>query len=151
VDSWNGGDAARAGITLGSDPGSGQGYNLVFHDNTDTVQFLDDQVAWGNSYAFSWSVGTWYWFELAQSGGVLYGKVWQAGTPEPVAWMFTQAGWAPLSGAAGLNGGTNSGATASFDNFSVRAAGAGPTAAVSTSAYDADGDRTQAVDANGDT
>jgi hypothetical protein len=122
VDSWAGIDGSRAGVGLDQDPATGNGYNLVFHATPggSVVQFLDDQVAWGNSYAFSWSVGTWYWFKLAMNNGTLYGKVWQAGTAEPGAWLFTQAGWADRTGGApGLNGGSNNGATASFDNFSV--------------------------------
>jgi len=78
------------------------------------VQFLHDHVAWGNSYAFAWQVGTWYWFALRQEGGVLYGKVWADGEAEPEGWMFQQDDWAPRAGAPGLNGGT-----ASFDDFAV--------------------------------
>jgi hypothetical protein len=120
VDSWAGGDWARAGVSLYNDPTTGRGYNLVFHSNTSTVQFLDDGVTWGNAYTFSWTVGTWYWFKLEMLNGVLYGKVWQDGTPEPSSWMFTQAGWADRTGGApGLNGGSNAGATASFSNLTV--------------------------------
>jgi titin len=120
VDYWAGGDAARAGVSLYNDPATGRGYNLVFHSNTGTVQFLDDGVAWGNSYAFNWAVGSWYWFKLEALNGVLYGKVWQDGTPEPAAWMFTQSGWADRQGGApGLNGGSNAGATASFASLTV--------------------------------
>src|SRR6202008_2981224 len=73
VDSWAGGDYARAGVSLDENPSTGQGYNLLFHNNTSTVQFLDDGVAWGNSYSFAWSVGTWYWFQLEMVNGTLYG------------------------------------------------------------------------------
>src|SRR5262249_29153269 len=107
VDSWAGGDYARAGVSLDQDPSTGRGYNLVFHNNTNTVQFLDEGVAWGNAYAFNWAVGAWYWFKLEALNGTLYGKVWQDGTPEPSNWMFTQAGWADRAGGApGLNGGS---------------------------------------------
>src|SRR5262249_43893296 len=123
VDSWSGGDWARAGVSLDQDPATGNGYNLVFHNDTHTVQFLDDHVAWGNSYAFNWSVGTWYWFKLAMINGTLYGKVWQDGTPEPASWLFTQAGWTDRTGGApGLNGGSADGATASFSNVTVTTA-----------------------------
>ncbi len=118
VDSWAGGDSARAGVGLGVDA-AGRGYNLVFHQDTNTVQFLHDHVAWGNSYAFAWRVGTWYWFTLRQEGGVLYGKAWADGEAEPEGWMFRQDGWAPRAGAPGLNGGSYAGSTASFDDFSV--------------------------------
>jgi hypothetical protein len=100
----------------------GQGYNLVFHNDTNTIQFLDDGVAWGNAYTFSWNVGEWYWFDLKEQGGVLYGKVWADGTATPTTWMFVQTGWSDRSsGAPALNGGSTGigGATASFDVVSV--------------------------------
>ena len=124
VNSWTNGDYARAGVGLYTNA-QGMGYNLVFHNDTHTVQFLDDGVTWGNSYTFNWSVGTTYWFQLKMSGGVLYGKIWAAGTAEPTSWMFSQSGWTDRSssGAPSLNGGdtnTNGGSsTASFSNVSV--------------------------------
>src|SRR5208337_4418698 len=66
VNSWNSGDSARAGVGLYTNTSNGNGYNLVFH-NTNQVQFLDDHVTWGNSYAFTWQVGTWYWFQLEEN------------------------------------------------------------------------------------
>jgi hypothetical protein len=123
VDSWVNGDYARAGVGLYTNTATGQGYNLVFHGNTNTVQFLDDGVRWGNAYSFSWQVGTWYWFKLEESGGTLYGKVWADGTAEPSSWQFTQSGWSDRNsgGAPALNGGDTStgSSTASFDAVSV--------------------------------
>ena len=118
VDSWAGGDYARAGVSLGDDA-AGRGYNLLFHRDTNTVEFLNDHVTWGNRYAFAWEVGTWYHFKLRQQGGVLLGKVWADGRDEPTSWMFRQEGWAPRAGAPGLNGGSYDAATASFDDFVV--------------------------------
>ena len=118
VDPWAGGDYARAGVSLGDDA-AGRGYNLVFHRDTNTVQFLHDHVAWGNRYDFAWQVGAWYHFALRQEGGVLLGKVWADGQAEPAGWMFRQEGWASRAGAPGLNGGSHAGSTASFDDFRV--------------------------------
>ena len=100
VDTWAGGDMARAGVSLGND-GAGRGYNLLFHRDTGTVQFLHDHVAWGNRYDFSWQVGVWYHFALRQEGGVLLGKVWADGQAEPEGWMFRQEGWASRAGRRG--------------------------------------------------
>ena len=99
VDTWNPGDKARAGVGLYTNTSTGDGYNLVFH-GTDQVEFLDDHVVWGNSYAFTWQVGTWYWFQLEESDGTLLGKVWAAGTAEPQNWMFEQTGWTDRTGGA---------------------------------------------------
>ena len=119
VNTWNPGDMARAGVGLYTNTSTGKGYNLVFH-NTNQVQFLDDGVVWGNSYAFTWQVGTWYWFQLEESNGTLLGKVWAAGTAEPQNWMFQQTGWTDRTGGApALNGSSASAsggsATVSFD------------------------------------
>jgi subtilisin family serine protease len=123
VDSWVNGAWARAGVGLRIDPATGRGYNLVFHGDTNTVQFLNDGVAWGNSYSFTWSVGTWYWFKLQDVNGVLRGKVWQDGQAEPAGWMFTQSGWtARTGGAPSLNGGSarsGGNATVSFSSVTV--------------------------------
>jgi hypothetical protein len=116
VDTWAGGDWARAGVSL-AQSAEGLGYNLVFRDGG--VQFLDDHVAWGNFYAFEWRAGAWYHFKLRSSGGVLEGKVWGDGAAEPSGWMFAQSGWTGRAGGhAGLNGGSGA-STASFDDLVV--------------------------------
>jgi PKD repeat protein len=121
IDSWADGDYARGGVSLFSNTGDGNGYNLVFHNDHNTVQWLDDRVAWGPSYTFSWSTGTWYWFKIKSESGTLYGKVWQDGSPEPATWPYT---WA-RSGRTGypaLNGGSSNGvssATVSFDDVTA--------------------------------
>ncbi|WP_161967845.1 hypothetical protein [Fimbriiglobus ruber] len=64
------------------DSTTGYGYSLLFNA-AGQVQFLDDGVAWGNSYSFAWSVGTWYTFRLQVVGNTLLGKVWATGSAEP--------------------------------------------------------------------
>jgi YD repeat-containing protein len=129
VDSWDDGDYARAGVGVRTDTETGAGYNLVFH-GTDQVQFLNDGVAWGNSYSFEWEVGAWYTFKLRVEGSTLLGKVWAVGEAEPAEWMFEQTGWTDRTGGApALNGGSsltdNGSATASFDDVEVRTATVG--------------------------
>jgi hypothetical protein len=128
LDSWTPGPDSLAGVSLYTDPTSGRGYNLVFHENSagqKVVQFLDDFVAWGNSASFSFATGTWYWFKVEEQGGVLYGKVWADGTSEPSGWTIQQSGWTDRSsGAPGLDGGaaasgTAGNSTVSFDAFTV--------------------------------
>lgn len=122
VDSWTDGDYARAGVSLFNSTVDGGGYNLLFHNNHSTVQFLDDNVAWGPSFSFSWTNGTWYWFKLKMDGGTLYGKVWQDGTAEPATWPYS---WSRSgrSGFPGLNGGSakagSGNVTVSFDDVTV--------------------------------
>ena len=141
VNSWNAGDMARAGIGLYTNSSNGDGYNLVFH-GTNQVQFLDDNVTWGNAYTFNWQVGTWYWFQLAENNGTLEGKVWAAGTAEPQNWMFQQTGWSNLTGGApALNGGSangvasNGSSTDSFASVSVTTTSVLPDTANAGSAF----------------
>jgi hypothetical protein len=106
VDAWTDGDSARAGVSLFTGTGDGKGYNLLFHNNHSTVQWLDDGTAWGASYSFTWTSKTWYWFRVKMENGTLYGRVWQDGVAEPATWPYT---WT-RSGRAGypaLNGGTS--------------------------------------------
>jgi hypothetical protein len=120
VDYWAGDGGARAGVGLAQSE-YGYGYNLLFYRNHSTVRFLHDYVAWGPSYTFEWSKGEWYWFKLKMSGGALWGKVWQEGTPEPEGWPYTwerpvRSGYPGLNGGANRDGGTS---TASFDDVTV--------------------------------
>jgi hypothetical protein len=124
VDSWQDGDYARAGVGLGTNA-QGHGYNLVFHGR-DRVQFLHDQVRWGDSFDFAWQAGVWYRFKLRQEAdGTLRGKVWADGQAEPTGWQFTQSGWGYRVGWAALNGGSaapgQGSSTASFDDVVLRA------------------------------
>jgi hypothetical protein len=113
-------DLSRAGVGILTDPTTGRGYNLLF-SGTNTVTFLNDQVAWGNSYSFNWNPGTWYWFKLVDVQGTLEGKIWQDGSTEPTNWMFEQSGWTDrTSGAPSLNGGAGN-STVSFSDVSIGA------------------------------
>ncbi len=121
VDSWTDGDSARAGVSLFTGTGDGRGYNLLFHNNHSTVQFLDDMTAWGPSYTFNWSNKTWYWFKLKMENGTLSGKVWRDGVAEPSNWPYT---WtrSGRSGYPALNGGTSDhggSCTVFFDDVTV--------------------------------
>ncbi|MBN1412848.1 MAG: discoidin domain-containing protein [Spirochaetales bacterium] len=121
IDTWADGDSARAGVSLFTGTGDGRGYNLLFHNNHSTVQWLDDMVAWGTSYTFNWSDRTWYWFKLKMENGTLYGKVWQDGTAEPSSWPYawTRSG---RTGYPALNGGTSGhggSCTVFFDDVTV--------------------------------
>jgi hypothetical protein len=119
VGTWNSSsDVARAGVGILTDPTTGHGYNLLFR-GSNTVTFLDDQVAWGNTYSFDWNPGTSYWFTLVDIQGTLYGKIWQDGSTEPSGWMFEQSGWTDrTAGAPSLNGGSGD-ATVSFSDVSI--------------------------------
>jgi hypothetical protein len=121
VNSWVDGDMARAGVSLFTNNADGSGYNLLFHNNHNTVQWLNDKVAWYTSYAYTFANGNWYWFRMKMESGTLYGKIWLDGTAEPSNWPYSYT----ISGRTGypaLNGGSSDGAvyaTVSFDDVQV--------------------------------
>jgi PKD repeat protein len=118
INSWVNGDMARGGVSVFSNTADGSGYNLLFHNDLNTVQFLNDKVAWGPVNSFSWSTGTWYWFKLKIESGILSGKVWQDGGPEPPNWQWTYTP-AARTGTVypALNGGSSDGTVYSTDSF----------------------------------
>ncbi|MBN1411232.1 MAG: discoidin domain-containing protein [Spirochaetales bacterium] len=134
VDSWTDGDHARAGVSLFTGTGNGLGYNLLFHENHSTIQWLDDMVAWGPGYTFSWSNRTWYWFRVKMEDGTLYGKVWQEGSAEPASWAYswTRSG---RTGYPALNGGASGtgSCTVFFDDITVTSSSSSTNTPVPTS------------------
>jgi len=124
VNSWIDGDMARAGVSLftSTTDGDGRGYNLVFHNNHNTVQWLDDKVMWNPTiYPFAFTNGNWYWFKMKMDSGTLYGRIWPDGTVESTNWPYT---WtrSGRTGYPALNGGSSNGAvnvTVSFDDVLV--------------------------------
>jgi hypothetical protein len=136
VDSWSDGDPARAGVTMRTDPTTGFGYNFVFHNDTNTLQFLDDNVAWGNSYTFPWDIGEWYWFRAYMDGYTMYARVWPESVSEPTDWPYVQDFSANPRGAnyVGLNGGSSNGTsftTVSFDSITIGVPGVPRTVLIS--------------------
>jgi type II secretory pathway pseudopilin PulG len=116
---WTDSDQARAGIGLFTNTSDGRGYNLLFHNNHSTVQFLNDGVSWSPVYTFNWSNNTWYWFMLKSSGNQLSGKIWKDGDPEPSDWMFTWTAPGDIrTGYPALNGGSGN-CRVSFDDVTV--------------------------------
>jgi beta-mannosidase len=126
---------SRAGIAVASDPATGRGLNLVFHDGK--VGWLQDFVTWGPAIDYAFEPGRWYWMELYQRAGdasgrawidegreppVLKGKVWRDGEVEPADWMTWWVGFQePASGLPGLTADAQ-GASVSFASFAVRKA-----------------------------
>jgi len=109
----------RAGVSIKNNTTDGRAYNYVFHNHStkNTAQFLNDLVAWGNPYSYSWAQGTWYWFEITTYGGTnVYGRCWAVTATEP---SFNSQGWSGRTGYPALNGGSFGG-THSFDDAFVR-------------------------------
>jgi beta-mannosidase len=117
IDSCAGGDS-RVGITVCSDPKTGRGYNLVFHQGK--LQFMQDYVAWEEGIDFHYEIGKWYWLKLRKEAGEIQGKAWPDGEPEPAGWLLAWSVEEDLVGYPGLNGGALGGpALLSFARFRV--------------------------------
>jgi PKD repeat protein len=119
IDSWIDGDMARGGVSLYTNTADGNGFNLLFHTNHNSLQFLNDKVAWSpTTYSYTFTNSNWYWFKLNMTGGTLYGKVWQDGGTEPSTWPYS---WTPAARTGtvypALNGGSADATVYSTDSF----------------------------------
>jgi len=128
LDSWAGGDQARAGVGLCCDPETGYGLNLAF--NRGQLQFVHDYVTWAPGCAFPYQTGTWYWMKLCRTADGLRGKAWREGDPEPAEWMVSWTGFDPsLTGYPALLGSSGGpgigGSTVAFAECRVERIGPG--------------------------
>ncbi|MCX7426441.1 MAG: hypothetical protein NTW96_12570, partial [Planctomycetia bacterium] len=131
LDAWKGDDQARAGVGLCCDSESGHGLNLAL--NRGQLQFVHDYVTWAPGCVFPVKTGAWYWMKLCKTPGVLRGKAWRDGEPEPPDWMVSWTGFdESLTGypaLLGCSGGSGSdGSTVSFAECRVVRIAPGPAA-----------------------
>lgn len=127
VTSFAGGDQSRMGLSccMDADPSRGSGYSGVFHDDTSSLDLLNDLRSWGTRGTYSWSLNTWYYirFRVIDSASKLGRiKVWQVGTTEPDTWTVDGdfgGGNARSYGEAGF-GGSRTTDTTYFDDILIR-------------------------------
>jgi hypothetical protein len=91
VTSFAGGDSSRMGLSccMDTSPSSGSGYCGLFHDDSNSLDFLNDLRSWGTQGTYSWSLDTWYYMRFRvvdPASRVGQVKVWQVGTNEPSTW-----------------------------------------------------------------
>jgi flagellin-like protein len=91
VSSFSGGDISRMGLSccMDSSPSRGSGYCALFHEDTNSLDLLNDLRSWGTQSSFGWSLNTWYnmRFRVIDPANRLgQVKVWSVGTPEPNGW-----------------------------------------------------------------
>jgi len=130
IDDWGDDDLSRAGIGVRLDPSDGAGFAFLIHQSLSNMEFLNDHIAWANNDTKppfgAVEVGNWYWMKAAISEDEFTGKIWPEDEDEPAKWLLESGpnigGTRPVTGIAGLNGGSNSGngrTLVSFDNFAV--------------------------------
>jgi len=91
VDSFNGGDASRMGLSscMNELSSRGSGYCALLHDDTTSLDLLNDLRSWGTRGTYSWSLDTWYYmrFRVIDPANKLgQVKVWSVGAAEPSSW-----------------------------------------------------------------
>ncbi len=134
-----GGDLSRGGVSLHTQPegrgggrepsefgpGESRGIVLLFHENTDTIEFLNDHRAWANldDNTFPWIIGDWYRFTSFSDGFFVEGTVTDLDDSnyfiEMTPWEFPDP-QDRADGFAGLNGSTVPGQIVAFDNVVVQ-------------------------------
>ncbi|RJP19211.1 MAG: hypothetical protein C4527_26875 [Candidatus Omnitrophota bacterium] len=127
-------DLSRGGIAVrlqpqGNNEGEGQdrAINLLFHENYDTVEYLNDFRAWANTNdnQFMWDKGVMYTFELTVTGNTVNGKVYRTdegpdGVESIVLNEWTHASFSDrTTGFPGITGSNIQGQVVIFDNFQV--------------------------------
>lgn len=127
VTSFSGGDRSRMGLSccMDTDPSRGSGYSALFHQNTNSLDLLNDLRSWGTRGTYSWSLNTWYYMRFrvidpaSKLGKV---KVWQVGSTEPSTWTVDGnfgGGTARSHGEVGF-GGSRTTDTTYFDDTLIR-------------------------------
>jgi len=91
VMSFAGGDLSRMGLSccMDASPSRGGGYCGLFHDDSNSLDLLNDLRSWGAQGTYSWSLDTWYYMRFRvvdPASRVGQVKVWQVGTNESSTW-----------------------------------------------------------------
>jgi hypothetical protein len=127
VTSFTGGDLSRIGLSCCMDTSTsrGSGYCSMFHDNSNSIDLLNDLRSWGTQGTYSWSLDTWYYMRFRvvdPASGIGQVKVWQVGTNEPSTWTVDGSfgsGTARSYGEVGFAGSRTTDTTY-FDDILIR-------------------------------
>lgn len=127
VVSFAGGDTSRMGLSCSMDtsPSRGSGYCGLFHQDTNSLDLLNDLRSWGTYGTYSWSLNTSYYmrFRVTDPSKTLGEvKVWQTGSAEPNLWTVNGnfgSGAARGYGEIGFAG-SRASDTTFFDDITVR-------------------------------
>ncbi len=124
--SWKNDDLSRSGVMIRcSTEIDKQGYselalNLMFHDDTNSVDMLNDHIEWTSRSDYAWELNQWYTMTLTGKGTLVTGSIVKTGTTD----VFNLAPWdkptnSQRVGYPGLAGSTQIGLSSQFDNFEV--------------------------------
>jgi len=127
VSSFSGGDVSRMGLSccMDSTTSRGSGYCALFHQDSNSLDLLNDLRSWGTAGSFSWSLNSWYYMRFrvvdptSRTGQV---RVWHIDVAEPSAWAVDGnfgGGTARSFGEVGFAGSRTSDVTF-FDDITIR-------------------------------
>lgn len=127
---WKKSDLARAGVSIRINPNdsggnAGRGISLLFHNDQNSIDFLNDQVKWGTLTDTPWETNKWYTFSLMGVGSNVDGYFAEKGTAEELSGKAYLDSWDDPSttyrmpGFPGLTASTAANLEAQFDNFKV--------------------------------
>jgi len=122
-------DPSRAGIGghiqpngTAADGDHDRGVNILFHNDLNTVQFLNDLAGWGPSTVFTWALRTSYTMEITFAGDNVTGSITNKAKPTDKIDLASWAFVTPANrrgGFAGVTASTAPGQVVYFDNFQV--------------------------------
>jgi hypothetical protein len=119
---WQNHDLARGGIAVRVNPQDGErALNLLFHNDLNSMDMLNDHISWGTEGNYQWQVGEWYTMTLSARGSHLEGTIRARNTnetPYAIEWDDPR-NTLRSPGYPGLTGSTLAGLTTQFDNFEV--------------------------------
>ncbi len=124
--SWTDDDLSRSGVMIRCNPeadsnGSREmALNLMFHDDLNSVDMLNDHIEWTSRSDYAWEMNQWYTMTLTGEGTLVTGTIVKKGSDD----VFELAPWDKPSnservGYPGLAGSTQIGLTSQFDNVEI--------------------------------
>ena len=123
---WIDDDLSRSGVMIRCQPeadstgSSEMALNLMFHDDFNSVDMLNDHVEWTSKSDYAWELNEWYTMTLTGAGTLVTGSIVKKGSAD----VFELAPWDKSTnservGYPGLAGSTQIGITSQFDNVEV--------------------------------
>ncbi len=124
--SWVDDDLSRSGVMIRCNPepdasgSSEMALNLMFHDDVNSVDMLNDHVEWASRSDYAWELNQWYTMTLIGEGTLVTGSIVEKGGADIFELpLWDNASNSERTGYPGLAGSTEIGITSQFDNVEV--------------------------------
>jgi hypothetical protein len=128
--SWKNDDLSRSGVMIRCNPAADSkgstemALNLMFHDDQNSIDMLNDHIEWTSQSTYAWELNQWYTMSLTGAGTLVTGSIVKKGETD----VFELAPWdkatnSERTGYPGLAGSTQINITSQFDNVEVLVGG----------------------------